>query len=173
MRWLLLISSFVCLSVSAQENQGFQFLKPMSSYRYLSEDIGITVDWSKVSQESSWTVGGYFSAQSSAMGAGIWYHASSFATVQFYPNVSDTEITLGGNAGVSLLLLELKAKVNFAQNSSAFVPGVGLGINRTLYGMMDYYVQRGDNELGWRIVLRMPIFTRYDKNLAGYTPAYN
>ena len=39
--------------------------------------------------------------------------------------------------------------------------------------MIDYHIQSGANEWGGRLVARIPILTRVDKNVSGVTPAYH
>ncbi|MCB9187661.1 MAG: hypothetical protein H6600_07870 [Flavobacteriales bacterium] len=146
-------------------------MHPFTTVRYYSEDIGISMDWNRIHKNSAINIGGYYSCQSSPLGAGIWFHFSGFVSTRISPNVNDLDFTLGGNCGVTFLLLELKAKYNIKQENFAFVPAIGLGINRLIYGMVDYYVQSGKNDWGWRVVFRLPIFTRGDKG-GIESPAY-
>lgn len=171
MKWCL--SFFVILVSSTLLGQGFQFFKPFKECMFYSEDIGVSAEWGRVQQQNNIDLGVYYSLQTSALGAGVWYHTSGFVKTTIHPNPNDLNFSIGLNGGVSFLLLEAKVTYNVSRENFSFVPAIGLGINRILYGMLDYYVASGQNALGTRLVLRIPILTSVDKNISGYTPAYN
>ena len=172
MKWLVVILILSTIQISAQKNR-FKFLKPFQSCYYGSEDIGISFDWSRSNGLNMFGVGGYYSVQSSPLGAGVWFHASGFASILTTPDQDDVAFNLGANAGGALLLFEAKVQHSISQELTSFVPALGLGINRIAYCIADYYIQRGKNNWGVRVVLRVPFFTRVDKNVSAVTPAYN
>ncbi|MCB9198783.1 MAG: hypothetical protein H6600_10010, partial [Flavobacteriales bacterium] len=50
------------------------------------------------------------------------------------------------------------------QRTTSFVPGVGLGLNRLIYAIVDFYPGRlySSNRIGGHLVIRIPLFSSQD-----------
>lgn len=172
MKLFCLLILLGCTSIKAQRLNRFELFQPFQTSRFSLEDIGFSIEGSRMNKENSVLLGGYYSVQSSAVGAGIWFHTSGFLTAKVYPDINDMNLSLGVNGGVTFLILETKLNYDVRQDHFSLIPAAGIGINRILYGMIDFQIQNGQNNFGGRLVLRLPVFTRTDKNVSGFTPAY-
>ena len=130
MKWLLLILSIATLSVSAQQVNSFRFLKPFQSSYYSTEDIGVSASWGRTFQSNNYSFGAYYSAQTSPLGAGIWFHTSGFGGVSYSPDRDDLGAFVGINAGVSLLIVEARGVYHISNQTVSVVPAIGFGFNR-------------------------------------------
>lgn len=156
-------------------SQRFSLLNSYAPSAYYSEDIGCSVELDHYkNMGNSFLVSAYYSTQTSMRrGFGIWYHYSGFITSSVYPNAGDLNWRIGGNFGVSILILEAKVQQNFKQHEFNFIPGLGLGFNRYAYVMLDYHIRKQlqNKPISWRFVVRIPIFGSNDYK-SGVPPKY-